>query len=148
MRYILLIFATVALASCNWFKQKTKATVNKSGEVVAKTGSEFVNGFSKGVEKTFENEVIISNELKSAGLKTGKIIINSTDSTTGNILTIYLIFDGNLEKSITIKVVNDSGQEYGRVTEFVKGNKNEAKYVDFVFDKRTNIDGKGKITLE
>ena len=30
----------------------------------------------------------------------------------------------------------------------IKGNKGEAKYFEFEFDKRTNIDGKGKITFE
>jgi hypothetical protein len=148
MKYILVLLTVGLLSSCNWFKQKTKSTVNKSGEIVAKTGSEFVDGVSKGVEKTFQTEVIISDELKRIGLKNGKVIISSTDSTTDNILTTYLIFDNDIEREITVKVFNESGLEYGRVTEAVKGKKNEAKYVDFVFDRRTNIDGKGKATFE
>ena len=46
MKYLLIILA-LTFASCNWAKQKTKETVNKTGEVVAKAGSEFVNGVSK-----------------------------------------------------------------------------------------------------
>jgi len=30
----------------------------------------------------------------------------------------------------------------------IKAQKGEAKYFDFVFDQRTNIDGKGVITFE
>ena len=47
MKYLFIILA-FTFSSCNWAKQKTKETVNKTGEVVAKTGSEFVNGVSKG----------------------------------------------------------------------------------------------------
>ena len=148
MKYVFILLATVFITSCNWFKQKTKETVNKTGEVVAKTGSEFVDGVSKGVEKTFQNEVTFSDKLKNEGLKSGKIIINSSESSTDNILTTYLIFDNNIEEKITVKVFNEAGLEYGRVTQIVKGQKDEAKYIDFVFDKRTNIDGKGKVTFE
>jgi hypothetical protein len=147
MRYILSLIIIIC-CSCNWAKEKTKDTVNKTGEVVAKAGSEFVDGVSKGVEKTFKNKVIISDELIKQGLKVGKIIINSTDSTRDNILTTYLIFDKSMEKKLTVKVMNQEGQEYGRVSQQIKGQKDEAKYLDFVFDKRTNIDGKGTITIE
>jgi len=38
--------------------------------------------------------------------------------------------------------------EYGRVSKTVTGITGEGKYFDFVFDKRTNIDGRGKISFE
>ena len=139
---------TLTFVSCDWAKKKTKETVNKTGEVVAKTGSEFVNGVSRGIEKTFQNDVVFPDQLKMKGLKTGKIIIHGTDSTTDNILTTYLIFDSNLDQDITIKVISDEGQEYGRATQHITGQKGEAKYFDFVFDKRTNIDSKGKLLFE
>ena len=147
MKY-LLILLTVFLASCNWFKEKTKETVNKAGEVVAKTGSEFADGVSKGVQKTFQNQVIFSEPLTKLGLKTGKIIINSSSGASDNILTTYLIFDNDIDQDITIKVFSNEGQEYGRVTQRITGKKGTAGYVDFTFDKRTNIDGRGKITFE
>jgi hypothetical protein len=147
MKY-LLILLTLVLASCNWAKQKTKESVNKTGEVVAKAGSEFVNGVSKGIEKTFQNEVVFSESLKKQGLKSGKIIIHGTDSSADNILTTYLIFDENFDHNVTIKVISDEGQEYGRATQHVAGQKGDAKYVDFIFDKRTNIDGRGKLLFE
>src|SRR5437879_626327 len=81
MKYLIFPLALI-IASCNWAKQKTKETVNKTGEVIGKAGSEFANGVSKGVEKTFKNEVRISEQLTKQGLQSGKILINSTDSTT------------------------------------------------------------------
>jgi hypothetical protein len=147
MKYLFL-FLTIIFTSCNWAKQKTKDTVNKTGEVVAKTGSEFVNGVSKGIEKTFQNDVVLSGDLQKQGLKTGKIIIHGTDSTADNILSAYFIFDKNLDQNITVKVISNEGQEYGRVTQHITGQKGDAKYFDFVFDKRTNIASKGKLLFE
>lgn len=147
MKYTALILL-LALASCNWAKEKTKSAINKTGEVVGKTGSEFTQGVVKGVEKTFQNEVIISDALKKAGIATGKIIITGTDSTRDNIITAYIIFNENFNQPVTVKVTGEDKLEYGRVTDTVKANKGEARYVDFVFDKRTNIDSKGTLTFE
>ncbi|HEY8896243.1 MAG TPA: hypothetical protein VIM79_15555 [Niastella sp.] len=147
MKYLIVSLALFA-ASCNWAKEKTKQTVNKTGEVIGKAGSEFADGVSKGVEKTFENDVKISEQLTKQGLQTGKILINSTDSTTDNILTAYLIFNDNITREVIVKVFSPAGKEYGRARQMVKGQKGEARYVDFVFDKRTNIDGKGTIQFE
>ena len=135
-------------ASCNWAKDKAKDAANKTGEAVAKTGSEFADGVSKGIQKTFSNEVIVSDNLKTSGLKTGRIIITSTDSTTDNILSAYLIFEKDFNQQLSIKVFDEQGLEYGRTSQPISAKAGEAKYVDFIFDKRTNIDGKGKISFE
>jgi len=147
MQYRFLIFSFLFL-SCNWGKQKAKEAVNKTGEIVAKTGSEFADGVSKGIEKTFQNQVVLSDALKSKGLRTGRILIAGSDSARDNIISAYLIFDQDFDQKITIKVFSPEEQEYGRVSEIIKGQKGEARYVDFTFDKRTNIDGKGKLSFE
>ncbi len=143
-----LLLLCVVMFSCNWAKQKTKDTVNKTGEVVAKAGSEFADGVSKGVEKTFQSELKFSDALSKKGIKSGKILISSSDSARDNVLTAYLIFENDFDQKVTVKIFNESGQEYGRVVQTIKGIKGEAGYVDFVFDKRTNIDGKSKVLIE
>ena len=145
---LMVFIALIPLLSCNWAKEKTKATVNKTGEVVAKTGSEFVDGMSKGIEKTFQQSVSFSEILKQQGIQTGKIIISGTDSTTDNIISAYLIFDKDVELPITIKIFSQQNLEYGRVTQTVKGHKGEARFVDFIFDKRTNLNGKDKLVIQ
>ncbi|HEU4554857.1 MAG TPA: hypothetical protein VFS25_18555 [Chitinophaga sp.] len=148
MKQLLILLTATVLCSCNWAKQKAKSTVNKTGEVVAKAGAEFADGVAKGVEKTFRNEVVFSGGLKEAGLSAGKMTITSADSATDNVLTAYLIFDKDIDRQITVKVFNEEGKEYGRVRQTVQAQKGDAKYIDFVFDKRTNIDGKGKVVFE
>lgn len=144
----LCVFILMIAASCNWAKDKAKDAANKTGEAVAKTGSEFADGVAKGIQKTFSNEVTVSDNLRTIGLKTGKIIIASTDTTTDNILSVYLIFDKDFNQQLSIKVFDEQGLEYGRTTQLISAKAGEAKYVDFIFDKRTNIDGKGKISFE
>jgi hypothetical protein len=147
MKYLLIVLAIITF-SCNWAKEKTKNAVNKTGEVVAKTGAEFAQGVSKGIEKTFQNEVEIADPLKKQGVSTGKIIITSTDSSTDNVVTAYLIFDKDFDQNIRVRVLDNADNEYGRTTQRVTSPAGEAKYIDFVFDKRTNIDSKGKLIFE
>ncbi len=57
------IFITVSLiasisASCNSVKEKTKEIINRSGETVGKTASEFIEGASEGIDKTLKCKVI------------------------------------------------------------------------------------------
>jgi hypothetical protein len=148
MKLVLFLALIAGLAACDSVKEKSKEAINKAGEVAGKAGSEFADGMRKGVEKTFSNPVELSAGLQAKGLQTGKILIAGSDSTTDNIVSAYCIFSDNIDQPVTMKLFSDTGQEFGRVTVPLKGNKGEARYIDFVFDKRTNIDGKGKITME
>lgn len=147
---ILITFSALILAvsSCDWAKNKTKKAINKTGEIVGKTGSEFGDGIYKGVKNTFENDVKISDQLTAKGLEFGEIIVKSTASATDNILTVYVIFNKNFDQEITIKVFNENGKEYGRLTKKVKGEKGEARHIDFTFNNQVNIGAKGNITIE
>jgi hypothetical protein len=139
---------TLTIHSCDWAEDKTKKVINKTGEIVGKTGSEFGDGVYKGVKKTFENDVKISDQLKTKGIELGEVVINSTDSTTDNVLTTYIIFNDNFDQDITIKIYNENGKECGRLTDKVKGEKGKAQHFDFTFDKHVNIGTKGAITIE
>lgn len=145
---VVLVLTSVILTSCNWAKEKTKNAITNTGEAVGKTGSEFGNAVYNGVKKTFDNKIQISEELTKAGLEIGEVLINSTDSTTNNVLTVYTIFNKDLDATIRIKVINASGKEYGRVSENIKGDKGDARYIDFTFDSRVNIGSKGSISIE
>jgi len=150
MKFINILSISILLiaTACNWAKDKAQDAANKTGEAVAKTGAEFADGVAKGIQKTFSNEVILSDNLKTTGLKTGRIIITSTDSTTDNILSAYLIFEKDFNQQLSVKVFDEQGLEYGRSNQLIAAKAGEAKYVDFIFDKRTNIDGKGQISFE
>ncbi len=150
MKNIFLLLAlTIAIISCNRAKEKTKDTINKGGEVVGKTATEFFEGVSEGVEKTLQCEIVLSQLLKDNGVNTGKFAIgNDTAGGQNNLLTIYLIFDKDFKNELSVKVFDKSGLESGRTKMKVEAKAAEAKYYDFAFDTRTNIEVKSKITIE
>lgn len=90
----------------------------------------------------------MSDALKSKGIETGKILVSSSDSATDNVLTIYIIIENDFSKMVVAKVYDEQGLEYGRAKQLIEGKKGDAKYFDFLFDKRTNIDSKGSIHFE
>ena len=139
---------TLTMTSCDWVKGKAKKTINKTGEIVGKSGSEFGDGIYRGVKKTFENDVKISDQLKAKGLELGEVLINSSETATDNVLTTYIVFNDNFDQEITIKIFNENGKEYGRITENLKGEKGKAQHFDFTFDEHVNIGTKGNITIE
>ena len=145
-----IIFLTIilTLTSYNWAKDKAKATINKSGEIVAETASEFGDGMYKGVKKTFQNDIQLSDKLKNEGLEFGETSINSTDTKTDNVLTTYIIFNNDFDETVTVKLFNKDNKEYGRLAKEMKGEKGQAKYFDFTFDKRVHIGTKGTIIIE
>lgn len=146
--YILHLSIIFAATSCKWTKEKTIETVHKAGEIVGKTSSEFGDGIYKGIKKTFENEITLSKELKQKGIEIGELNIYSDSLGNDNIASVYIIFNESFDDDIQVKLINESGKEYGRSTQKVQATKGEAHFVDFLFEKRVSIGMKGKIMLE
>jgi hypothetical protein len=146
---ITLILMSLMICACDGLKQKTKESINKGGEVVGKTATEFIEGVTEGVDKTLQCELSLSEDLLEKGLQTGKFSIES-DSLGGknNLLTLYLIFNKDFSSTIVAKVYDKNGLEIGRAKLAILGRAGDAGYYDFVFDKRTYIEVRSKITFE
>ena len=145
---ILLLILLVAV-SCGKVKEKAKEGINKGGETVGKTATEFFEGVAEGVGKTLQCEIVLSQELQDKGVKIGKFSINnSPEGGTNNLLTQYLIFDKDFDSSISAKAFDKNGLEIGRTTLDIENKAGNAGYYDFAFDKRTYIEVKSKILLE
>ena len=138
----------LSFLSCNRIATKTKEGINKGGEVVGESATEFFEGVSEGVDKTLECKITLSKDLQENGLKTGVYDIDSHSSSKNNKLTLYLIFDKDLNKEVIAKAYNKSGLEIGRAKILINGTKGEAEYYDFLFDERTDIGFRNKITIE
>lgn len=148
MKNVCIYSLLLLICSCDAVTEKAKTTVNKTGEVVAKTSSEFVDGVSKGVAESLQPSVEIDSALTAAGIGTGKILVASSNDASDNILSVYFVFEKNVKRTITVKLFDGSGVEFGRQTVALKGAPNDARYVDIVFDKRVNIDAKTKVTIQ
>jgi len=151
MKQIIKLLTLLALLtiSCDRVKKKTKEAINKGGETVGKTATEFFEGVSEGVDKTLQCELTLSKDLIKKGLKTGKFSIeNDSEGGKNNLLTLYLIFEKDLKAQLTIKAFDKNNLEIGRTKMKIEGKEGNAKYYDFVFDKRTYIEVKSTITIE
>ena len=135
--------------SCNseTAAEKAKNTINNTGRSLGRGTSQFIKGVKEGVDKTIQCTVEVSPALKSQGISFGKFFISQSKGASDNILTIYLIFDGDFNRKISVKVFDKKGQEYGRTSAIVEGKSGQAYNVDFVFDPRTEIEAKSKFML-
>lgn len=148
LNQILTILIALSLLSCNKIANKTKEGINKGGEVVGESATEFFEGVSEGVDKTLEGKIVLNENLIKQGLKTGVYNIESQSYGNNNKLTLYIIFDAEFNKEVIAKAYNKSGLEIGRAKTTISGKKGNAAYFDFLFDERTDIGFRNKITLE
>jgi CRISPR/Cas system-associated protein Cas5 (RAMP superfamily) len=119
----------------------------ETSENVGKSAATAVKSIKKGIEKISQIKIEVSEGLKERGVSTGKITLDSKGG-RHNVLNVYLIFDKAINRNLSLKIYNNEGIEIGRTKVLVKGEAGDAKIVDFVFDKRTNIDRDNKIVLE
>lgn len=149
MKYFLILPISLLLFSCEGTRQDAKAIINKSGEAVGKTASEFAEGVSEGIEKTLERDLTISTDLQKKGVATGKVVIaDDNNGNSNNVLSIYVIFNKDFNGKMTAKVTDKTGKESGRSVQEIIGKAGEARYIDFTFDKRTHIDVKSTIVVD
>jgi hypothetical protein len=145
----LILLVLITFFSCNKVSEKAQETINKSGELVGKTATEFVEGVSEGMDRSLDCKIVLSQDLLKIGLKTGKFYIeNDSELNKDNKLVVYFIFDKDVNKKITAKIFDKKNLEMGRCNIVLKGKKNEAKFFDFVFDPRSKIEVKSNIIIE
>jgi len=150
MKSIFASFALLVLAfSCQTATEKTKQIINKGGEVAGKTATEFVEGVTEGIDRTLQCQVEVSERLAKLGIQTGKFSIES-DSASGknNVLVVYLIFNQSYSGTILAKASDKNGLECGRSAQKISAMAGEARFFDFKFDSRTDIEVKSKIQLD
>ena len=138
------ILLVPAFSSCHF---SPKETIHDTGDKVGQSVGEFVHGVSGGVGKAFTLKLDLSDDLKSSGLSTGKIIMHDTLNKT-NMVSIYFIFGKNFDDDITVKVFDNKGLEMGRSKVALRGKKGDARFYDFKFDQRTDIESDCKLVAE
>ena len=148
MKYALFFLVAVIFTACDKVKTGTKDAIDKTAETAGKVGSDIITKVGEGVEKSLQCEAVLSEQLKSNGLKTGKMIFAAQKDATDNILSMYFIFDNDFASTINVKAFDEKGLEYGRTSTLVKDKKGTAGYVDFIFDKKVNLENKSKFIFE
>jgi hypothetical protein len=146
MKHKIFILIIPILFSCN--RKSINDKINKAGDVAGEAVGSFAKGVGNGATKAFDVNIDLQNSIYEKGLTIGKCTVKSDTAGTDNLLSAYFIFGKDYVGFITSKIFDNNNKEMGRISTTVKGKKGEAKFVDFHFDKRTNIDSDNKITLE
>ena len=146
--FIVAITTIATVSSCNRAKEKAKQSANYAGAVVGRGSSEFIEGIAEGVNESFDCSLELAKVLKEKGLKSGKFKITTDSSGNDNVVSVYLIFDKDYKGQVSAKIFDSKNQEYGRTVAAVENSSGKAQYVDFVFDRRTDIERKSRILLE
>lgn len=117
-------------------------------EKVGESASKAVKGLKAGIEKAIKVNIELTENLKIRGLSLGKTKLDSKNGGRHNMLNVYVIFDKKINRNVLLKVFNNQNEEVGRTKALISGDAGDAKYFDFIFDKRTNIDRDFKIVME
>jgi len=170
MRKIKKIFfasaVAVSLVACSSHEEKVKeehsegkemveekaAKVEGIGEGLKTSGKDAISALTegigsvvKGAEEGFDKGLTKIN-LKSDtsvsvyGMKIGKSGKYFSDSLQTNVVSVYTIFEENVDHDVVMVATDADKAEVGRSTVKVKEKEGTTKYVDFAFDKRVNID--------
>ena len=145
-KLMICVFFALVLIQCS--SKGTKENINKVGNVTGQAVGELVSGISSGVKKAFDVKIELQKNLADQGISFGKITVTSDSSGTDNLLTVYVIFNKDFKGALTAKAFDNKGLEMGRVKLTIEGKKDEAKYFEFHFDKRTKIAFDSKLTIE
>lgn len=143
---LITMFIIFAMVSCN--SDSIKEKINKAGDVAGQATGEFMEGVKTGVNKAFDVRIEVPAGLKEKGIRFGKSTVTNDSTGTDNLLTVYIIFNNDFNGYLTAKAFDNKAEEMGRVSIPVAGKSNEARFFEFHFDKRTNIDSDSKLVIE
>lgn len=144
--FVIAITLSVLAQSCS--SERTQDAIATTSEKVGQTAGELVKNVTTGVEKAFNIKIDISPELQNKGINLGKISLGNDSTGVDNKVSVYIIFNSDFKGTLTMKAFDNNALEMGRVQLPVEAKKNEARYCDFAFDVRTNIDRDSKLTIE
>ena len=143
------------LSGCEQLTDKGGATLHKAGETMGRSATVIVDGIGEGIKRADKRTLVVADALQKKGLRTGKFRVDKAESGVtdkdpegDNRLTVYCIFDQNLDRNVTATLFDEAGEEYGRTKVKLTGRAGDARNVDFIFDPRTDIERGTKITLE
>jgi hypothetical protein len=142
-----------ALVSCD--ELTNRDNLQKAGETVGRSATVLVDGIGEGIKRADKRQLVIGEELKKRGLRTGKFKVDKAETGVtekapegDNRLTVYCIFDKSFSRNVTVTLFDEAGEEYGRTRLNLSGKASDARNIDFVFDARTDIERGTKIVLE
>jgi hypothetical protein len=119
--------------------------LKSSGKDAMSALSEGVGAVVKGAEEGFDKgltkvNVKADTSVSVYGMKIGKCGKYFSDSLKTNVVSVYTIFEENVNTEMMIVAIDGEKMEVGRSLVKVNEKEGTTKYIDYAFDKRVNID--------
>ena len=139
---IYLSMATLLLSACG---KNEDTMAKKVGDSVGSAVTDFTAGLGKGVDKSMQAQVQVSDGMAKKG-------VTSTTSKLDNLaektLTVYLVSTQAYKGKVMARASNKSGQEIGRSIVDVELGASDAKYIKFPFDPEMDMQLADKFSVE
>ena len=145
MIHRILVAATlIGLTGCG----SQQGGVQRLGQKVGETATDFASGVGQGVDGRMEVPVELSEDVAGLGLR--KTVAKSLGISPSNRkgITVYFISDKPLDARLVAKAFNAAGEELGRSAVEVEFAADDAKYVTFEFDAQMDAQLVEKYVIE
>lgn len=153
------LMSLISIASCQHIedkankaidsgKQAVGKAIDSGAQAVGKTATDVVNNIDIGITKSSKVDIQLSDQLKKSGLSVGKYYFRKDKDGNENILSIYLISDQNIDRTLSAKLFDKNNLEMGRSRLRIKQPKGDAAYHDFVFDPKISFEYQSKLIVE
>jgi len=117
-------------------KENGGDTAKKVGSKVGESLSEFSSGIGEGIDKKMTIEVELTEAILEKNLTH---TIAKSQGLGSNGISVYLISKDAVKGSLVTKALNEEGLEIGRSTVEIDFDEDDAKYVDFDFDRTMDL---------
>ncbi len=145
-KVIMIGFAmATSLVACTSNDDRTLS--EKAGEKIGKTVTGIGKGIGEGIDQQLEVEVEMSEAMSALGMeKTVAKRFGVAALKKG--YTVYMIANKPTTAKVISKALNDRGMEIGRSVQEISFEADEAKYIDFKFEKQLDMPSVAKFTLD
>ena len=148
---ILVLFICLVVHSCHRVCHYSSEVIGSVGDI-KNSVRERTHGFVVNVRKELDDNedctITISPGIEQAGLKEGKLKIGEDSSGNYNRVSVYFSSDKALSRTVTAKIFDADGHEYGRTTSIINAKTGDARFYDFIFPSNTDIEDNSHIVLE
>ncbi len=120
----------------------------KAAESLSEGIGEVFKGVSKGFNESLEKVVVdVDAELQPV-LEVGRAGKRYNDSTQTTTIVLYTVFNKDFNGQLILRMLDKNNQEIGRQLTSVNKKAEESDFVEFSFDKRTQIAAAERYSLK
>jgi hypothetical protein len=118
------------------------------GKSVGESVSDFAEGVGEGADEKLMVKVDPGDKFKERGFKITTAKRKSITGATGKSVELYVISTNKAMVELIMIVYDDKSQEIGRSKVKATFEDNDAKYIDFDFDKRVDMNLAGTYAVD